>query len=250
MAEPRTDEERQAEADAQPDTAKDGQEGEHGPKGKGLGSLKSNAAKGDKRRAYIAIALGVVGAVIAYMAYRAQKASAAGTAAAGSAGTGSYTYPAGMGAGTGTVAGSQAGGTAPTLGSLPTVNPGGAMIPAGSSGVSGGIGDQSSGGDATQMGSTPPATVTSFATSAGQATGGAGGAVYQPGLGGPANTAVPTSIGGVAMPMPTGNGSGTSPTAAQVSAASAIPYTNAPGDSSGINWAAIDALSGAGYSTH
>jgi hypothetical protein len=90
----------------------------------------------------------------------------------------------------------------------------------------------------------------SFATtSGGTATGQAGGATYQAGLGGPAGGQVPTTVNGIAMPMPTGTGAGTTPTAAQVAAASTIPYT-APGNSSGvsgINYAAIDALAGLGY---
>lgn len=73
-----------------------------------------------------------------------------------------------------------------------------------------------------------------------------GGATYVAGLG--STGGVPTVVNGVAMPMPTGTGAGTSPTAAQVAAASTIPYT-APSNSSGpyFNAAAVDALAGEGY---
>jgi len=60
--------------------------------------------------------------------------------------------------------------------------------------------------------------------------------------GGPGGAAVPTVVNGVAMPRP-----GTPPTKAQIAAARSIPYTPGPSDTSGINWAAIDALAGVGY---
>jgi hypothetical protein len=60
--------------------------------------------------------------------------------------------------------------------------------------------------------------------------------------GGPTGSAVPTVVNGVAMPKP-----GTTPTKAQIEAARSIPYAPRAGDSSGINWAAIDALAGLGY---
>jgi hypothetical protein len=60
--------------------------------------------------------------------------------------------------------------------------------------------------------------------------------------GGPGDAAVPTVVNGVTMPRP-----GTKPTKAQIEAAASIPYKAGAGDSTGINWAAIDALSGVGY---
>jgi hypothetical protein len=84
---------------------------------------------------------------------------------------------------------------------------------------------------------------TSNGGTASNTSGAAGVPVYYVAGGGPAGFKVPTVVDGVTMPYP-----GQAPTAAQVRAASTIPYT-CPANAScgGINWAAIDALAGEGW---
>ncbi len=126
-------------------------------KGKGLGNLKGDP--GEKKRAYISIAVGILGAILAFVLYKKQQATAAANAAAASptpAAGGAYTYPS-EGSSNGDVAGdTSAGGTSTTGTSSTAPATSSTTLPVGSNVGTPGIGEVSTGGSPAQVGATPP----------------------------------------------------------------------------------------------